>query len=171
MFFLFSVHKHINDDTQCDMLVMGICNPMGEDNTYNGLYLTRNELKNIIEKRSMLNLPVKTEHAGSTVGRVVSTFLNEQGQLQCVMNIETESLPGDLARGFIRKGIAADLSLGYTVDIRHHDQKLKATEKTILEVSIVRKGARNGCHIIAYEDDRNNIVYKDNNAWSEFDLT
>ena len=153
------------------MLVMGICNPTGEDDTYNGLYLTRNELKNVVSNQSMLNLPVKTEHAGSTVGKVVSSFLDDQGRLQCVMQIETESLSADLARGFIRKGIAADLSLGYTVDIRNHENKLKAAEKKILEVSLVRKGARTGCHIIAYEDDRKNVIFKDANAWKDFDMS
>ena len=153
------------------MLVMGICNPTGEDDTYNGLYLTRNELKNVVSSQSMLNLPVKTEHAGSTVGKVVSSFLDDQGRLQCVMQIETESLSADLARGFIRKGIAADLSLGYTVDIRNHENKLKAAEKKILEVSLVRKGARTGCHIIAYEDDRKNVIFKDANAWKDFDMS
>jgi hypothetical protein len=150
---------------------MGICNPTGEDDTYNGLYLTRNELKNVVSSQSMMNLPVKTEHAGSTVGKVVSSCLDDQGLLQCVMKIETESLSADLVRGFIRKGIAADLSLGYTVDIKNHDNKLKAAEKTILEVSLVRKGARNGCHIIAYEDDSKNVVFKDANVWKEFDMS
>jgi hypothetical protein len=150
---------------------MGICNPTGEDDTYNGLYLTRNELKNVVSSQSMLNLPVKTEHAGSTVGKVVSSFLDDQGRLQCVMQIETESLSADLARGFIRKGIAADLSLGYTVDIRNHENKLKAAEKKILEVSLVRKGARTGCHIIAYEDDRKNVIFKDANVWKDFDMS
>ena len=153
------------------MLVMGICNPTGEDDTYNGLYLTRNELKNVVSSQSMLNLPVKTEHAGSTVGKVVSSFLDDQGRLQCVMQIETDSLSADLVRGFIRKGIAADLSLGYTVDIRNHENKLKAAEKKILEVSLVRKGARTGCHIIAYEDDRKNVIFKDANAWKDFDMS
>ena len=153
------------------MLVMGICNPTGEDDTYNGLYLTRNELKNVVSSQSMLNLPVKTEHAGSTVGKVVSSFLDDQGRLQCVMQIETESLSADLVRGFIRKGIAADLSLGYTVDIRNHENKLKAAEKKILEVSLVRKGARTGCHIIAYEDDGQNVIFKDANAWKDFDMS
>ena len=153
------------------MLVMGICNPTGEDDTYNGLYLTRNELKNVVSSQSMLNLPVKTEHAGSTVGKVVSSFLDDQGRLQCVMQIETESLSADLVRGFIRKGIAADLSLGYTVDIRNHENKLKAAEKKILEVSLVRKGARTGCHIIAYEDDRKNVIFKDANVWKDFDMS
>ena len=85
------------------MLVMGICNPAGEDDAYNGLYLTQNELRNVVNSRSMINLPVKTEHAGSTVGKVVSSFLDDKGRLQCVMHIDREPAHG-LARGFIRKG-------------------------------------------------------------------
>jgi hypothetical protein len=86
------------------------------------------------------------------------------------MHIASDSLPADLTRGFIRKGIAADLSLGYTVDIRNHDDKLHAAEKKIIEVSIVRKGARAGCHITAYENDVRNVVYKPVDAWGAFNM-
>jgi hypothetical protein len=116
----------------------------------------------------MQNLPVMAEHSGSAVGIVISSFIDENGQLNCVMQIETDSLPAHLTREFIRKGIAADLSLGYTVDIRNHDNKLHAAEKKIIEVSIVRKGARNGCHITAYENDAKDVVYKPVDAWSTF---
>jgi hypothetical protein len=75
-----------------------------------------------------------------------------------------------LTREFVRKGIAADLSLGYTVDIRNHDDKLHAADKKIVEVSIVRKGARTGCHITAYESDANTLVYAPLDAWDEFNM-
>jgi len=62
------------------------------------------------------------------------------------------------------------LSLGYTVDIRNHADKLQAAEKKIIEVSIVRKGARSGCHITAYENDAQKIVYAPVDAWSAFKM-
>jgi len=152
------------------MLVTGICNPAGEANAYNGLYLTQNEIRSIVERGSMLNLPVMTEHSGSAVGRVISSFIDSSGQLNCVMQLEEKSIPADLTREFIRKGIAADLSLGYTVDIRNHANKLHAAEKKIVEVSIVRKGARSGCHITAYENDSHKVVYAPVDAWSAFNM-
>ena len=153
-----------------DMLVVGVCNPAGERAGYNGLYLTEAELRRVVQQGLMQNLPVMTEHSGSAVGSVVSSFIDAQGQLNCVMHIAKEGLPADLTRGFIRNGIAADLSLGYTVDIHNRDDKLHATEKKIVEVSIVRKGARQGCHITAYENDRRHIVYKPVDAWDAFDM-
>lgn len=152
------------------MLVTGVCNPAGEKDGYNGLYLTQDELRRVVQRGSMQNLPVMTEHSGSAVGRVISTFIDASGQLNCVMQIEENSLPAHLTREFIRKGIAADLSLGYTVDIRNHADKLQAAEKKIVEVSIVRKGARSGCHITAYENDSHKVVYAPVDAWSAFNM-
>jgi hypothetical protein len=152
-----------------DMLVMGICNPTGENDAYNGLYFTKNELWKLKDK--MRGVSVKTEHAGSAVGHVLSGFVDETGNLHCVMEIEQNSLPGALAQGFIRDGVASELSLGYTVDIKNHANGLKATEKKLLEVSIVRKGARNGCHIVAYQDTDRAVVYTTKDVWYTFDLT
>lgn len=152
------------------MLVVGICNPAGEADGYNGLYLTQNELRQVVSDGLMRDLPVMAEHSGSAVGSVISSFIDERGQLNCVMHLETKSLPADLTREFIRKGIAADLSLGYTVDIKNTDDKLQAASKKIVEVSIVRKGARDGCHITAYESDRHNVVFKPADAWGVFNM-
>ena len=153
-----------------EMLVTGICNPPGEKDGYNGLYLTQDELRRVVGQGSMRDLPVMAEHSGSAVGQVISSFIDASGQLHCVMQIEENSLPAHLTREFIRKGIAADLSLGYTVDIRNHEDKLHAAAKKIVEVSIVRKGARNGCHITAYENDAKKLVYAPVDAWSAFNM-
>jgi len=152
------------------MLVVGICNPAGEADGYNGLYLTKNELQHVVRDGLMRNLPVMAEHSGSAVGSVVSSFIDDRGQLNCVMHLETDSLPADLTREFIRKGIAADLSLGYTVDIKNRDDKLHAAAKKIVEVSIVRKGAREGCHITAYENGSRDVVYKPADPWGAFKM-
>ena len=81
---------------------MGVCNPTGEDDTYNGLYMTETELREIVRDNKMRNLPVKTEHAGSEVGHVVTSFLDASGNLHCVMQLSTSSIPGALAQGFVR---------------------------------------------------------------------
>jgi hypothetical protein len=86
------------------------------------------------------------------------------------MHLADDSLPAHLTREFVRKGIAADLSLGYTVDIKNHDDKLHAADKKIVEVSIVRKGARSGCHITAYENDAQTLVFAPVDAWDAFNM-
>jgi hypothetical protein len=153
------------------MLLMGVCNPTGEEDSYNGLYMTQTELARVVSDSKMRGIPVKTEHAGSEVGRVLTSFLDAKGNLNCVMELSQTSLASCLAQGFVRDGLALDLSLGYTVDIQNTDNNLQAMEKKIVEVSLVRKGARSGCHITAYQDEGRNVVFKNQNAWVTFDMT
>ena len=153
------------------MLIMGVCNPAGEDDSYNGLYMTATELSAIVRDNKMRNLPVKTEHAGSEVGHVVTSFLDASGNLHCVMQLSASSVPASLAQGFVRDGLALDLSLGYTVDIQNTDSKLHAKDKRIVEVSLVRKGARRGCHITAYQEEGQQVVFRNKDAWAAFDLS
>ena len=134
------------------MLIMGICNPSGEDTNYNGLYLTKAELQGLISEQSLLNLPVKTEHCGDNIGRIVSAYINPRDELQCVMELDDKKKAGAVVGGFIRDGLALELSLGYVVDVTHSEEKLKAGQKRVLEVSVVKKGARDGCYITAYEN-------------------
>jgi hypothetical protein len=149
---------------------MGVCNPTGEADSYNGLYMTATELQAIVRENKMRNLPVKTEHSGSEVGHVVTSFLDASGNLNCVMQLSTSSIPASLAQGFVRDGLALDLSLGYTVDIQNTDSKLQAKEKKLVEVSLVRKGARRGCHITAYQEDGKHVVFRNHDAWAAFDM-
>ena len=85
--------------------------------------------------------------------------------------------------GFVRDGIAADLSLGYSVDVRHSGahasapQRLQAGAKKVLEISLVRRGARRGCHVLAYQDSGRQTVYTapapapaGQCAWQTFDM-
>lgn len=162
------------------MLLLGTCNPPGEADGYNGLYLTDAELRAAVKEQTLLGVPVKTEHAGAEVGRIVSVFLGPKSELQAVLEVDENSLTGCLAGGFVRDGVAADLSLGYTVDVRHSSgsrsesdtsKRLQAGEKRVLEVSLVRKGARKGCHIHAYEDGgRVFVLDNTSDPWSVFDM-
>ncbi len=160
------------------MLIMGICNPRGEDLNYNGLYLTQQELNNLTSNHQLLNTPVKTEHCGENIGHIVSAYINPNNQLQCVMELDNTKNAGAVVGGFIRDGLALELSLGYVVDVKHSDDKFKAGEKRVLEVSVVKKGARDGCYIIAYENmgtvfyknqsTEQNIKPKQPSGWKEF---
>lgn len=135
------------------MLLYGSCNPRGEDETYNGLYLTQNEMRDTVKSRELIGVPVKAEHSGSAIGSIVSVEIGQDNRLYCLLEIDESSLPGSLTSGFIRDGVATELSLGYSVDVKNtDDNKLKAGKKNILEVSVVKKGARSGCHIVAVQD-------------------
>ena len=63
-----------------------MCNPRGERDEYNGLYLTGSELQRMVA--SIRGTPVKAEHTGETLGRVVSGFVSEEGTLNCVVRID-----------------------------------------------------------------------------------
>lgn len=134
---------------------MGVANPSGEADSYNGLYFTQNELQKLTQDQTLARVPVKAEHKGDPVGHIVSSFLDEQGKLNCVLHVDEREVEGAVCAGLVRDGIAAELSLGYQVDVKHTEQgeKLQAGEKHVLEVSLVRKGAREACYVTAYEED------------------
>ncbi|EKX36716.1 hypothetical protein GUITHDRAFT_117146 [Guillardia theta CCMP2712] len=134
------------------MLISGIANPAGETEGYNGLHLKDGEIDEIISGRQMIGIPVKIEHKGVGVGTVVSAFKDEQGRLNCILDITDDEIEGAIAQQWVRDNTASELSLGYTVDINQSEPqgRLSAGRKKVLEVSLVRKGARKGCHIYSH---------------------
>jgi hypothetical protein len=161
------------------MLVMGVCNPAGEAADYNGLYFTDAELRAMAGRR-LRDVPVKAEHRGQELGRVVSSFVDGAGRLNCVMHIAEDTVEGAIAAGLVKDGIAGELSLGYAVDVAHTGQKLQAGAKRVLEVSLVRKGAREACFVIAFEEEGQRTRFRKTEAaaadgphadpWALFDL-
>ena len=162
------------------MLLVGTANPAGEASSYNGLYFRQDELAAMVRTGDLHGVDVKAEHTGSTIGTVVSTFLSPCGALQCVLQLD-DSVEGAIAGGLVRDGIAADLSMGYAVDVRNSDtstgRRLVAGNKKTLEISLVRKGARDGCHIRAYEASGHYTACGDktkhhpHDTWGVFDLS
>ena len=134
------------------MLVLGVCNPRGEADSYNGLYFRQAELSDMVASKELHGLPVRTEHGTGDIGNIISTYVRSDGGLQCLMELKNRDLHDQIAQGFVRDGVALELSLGYTVDVKQTDDRFKATSKSVLEVSLVKKGARSGCHILAYQD-------------------
>lgn len=143
-------------------LAWGIANPAGEEDSYNGLHLKANEIDSIVEAKKLVGLPVKIEHKGVSIGKVVSAFKDHQNQLNCVFEVDTSELEGAIAQRWIEDNVAKDLSLGYVVNIdQTNPDRLQAGAKKILEVSIVKKGAREGCHIKSHLPDDIFKVFSD----------
>ena len=161
------------------MLLMGVCNPAGEKDEYNGLYFTDKELRQL--EGNLNNIPVKAEHKGDELGKIVSSFVYDEGRLQCLMRLN-DSVEGAIAQGLVKNGIASELSLGYSVDVEHSNNgnKLHTKSKKVMEVSLVRKGAREKCYVLAYEGDNGLVQFPrteqtsqitdDVHAWSMFNL-
>ena len=134
-------------------LVWGTANPEGLSDSYRGVYLSGGDISSMIEQVGAANssgvgIPVKLEHAGVTLGRVVSAWENK-GRLECVLEIDERVLEGSIGAEFIRAGVCKDLSLGYTVEMDQSKTtgSMQSRRKKLNEVSIVVKGARNKCNV------------------------
>lgn len=128
------------------MLVFGTVNPVGENNNHKGLYLTENDIQDIISSRQLNDKPVLLEHKGDAVGKVVSAWQND-GRLDCIFEINS-TVSGLFAQYFVQNGKTPELSLGYSVEVEHSaDGQILGGNKRVVEVSIVKKGARENCLI------------------------
>jgi hypothetical protein len=137
-------------------LLWGTANPEGLGPDYNGVYLTSNDIQGMVREINESTqrgevIPVHIEHRGVQVGRVVSAWEHDK-TMQCVLELDEGILEGAIGGEFVRAGICKDLSLGYSVDMsQSKTQKgLHMGKKKLKEISIVKKGARNKCHIHGY---------------------
>lgn len=139
------------------MYVWGTANPSGEPNeTYQGLYLRQRDIDDFV--REMPGKPVKVEHAGPSVGKVVHAWRNKNDGLDCILEInQHNSLDGAVIASLIHSQCAKELSLGYRVRMdmssaqtNGNNMQKAHLEKEIVEVSIVKKGMRPDCLIHAH---------------------
>lgn len=128
------------------ILVWGTANPVGvADSSYAGIYLTDKDIDSIVP--NMIGMPVKIEHKGRDVGKVVSAWKHD-GRMDLVLSLDGQSLESRLVSELVQRKKAKDLSLGYMVQMsKGVDGKMMASDKKVVEVSIVVEGARENCHI------------------------
>jgi hypothetical protein len=128
------------------MLVYGTANPVGyATNYYDGFYLTDADIDTITP--TMVGIPVKIEHKGGSVGEVVSAW-KHNGRMDLVLKIDDVGIESEFGKEFVKRGICKDLSLGYSVQMSKSAAGfIRASNKKVLEVSLVKAGARDDCHI------------------------
>ena len=131
-------------------LLYATANPEGIPN-HQGFYLNPTDIGDMVlqvEEGSHKGqpIPVHIEHKGVAVGRVVSAW-EHAGRLECVLQLDNTVLEGAIGTEFVRNGMCKDLSLGYTVSLENSAHGVRAKRKFLTEISIVKKGARNKCHI------------------------
>lgn len=130
-------------------LAYGTANPEGYDSTtYDGVYLTDKDLAEMTP--TMAGVDVKIEHMGKPVGKVISAWRNSErnGSMELVVEIDETLLQGAFASEFIKRKICKDFSLGYSMQLSAQPGgRVVSSHKKIVEVSIVRRGARDGCKI------------------------
>ena len=140
-------------------LLWGTANPEGLKDTYRGVYLNASDIASMVQQVAHANtsgqsIPVKLEHTGVTLGRVVSAWENK-GKLDCVLEINERVLEGSISAEFVRTGICKDLSLGYTVEMEQSKSGgIQSRTKKLNEISIVVKGARNKCNVHGFSSRR-----------------
>jgi hypothetical protein len=134
-------------------LVWGTANPEGLKDTYRGLYLNTNDISSMIQQVGEANqrgdpIPVKLEHTGVNMGKVISAWENK-GMMECVLEINEGVLEGSIGAQFLRSGICKDLSLGYTVEMEQSRAtgRIQSKRKKLNEISVVVKGARRHCNV------------------------
>jgi hypothetical protein len=133
-------------------LLWGTANPEGLKDSYRGVYLNTSDIRSMVEQVAQANaqgssIPVKLEHSGISLGRVVSAW-ESRGTLECVLEINERVLEGSIGAEFVRSGICKDLSLGYTVEMAQSGTgQVHARRKKLNEISIVVKGARQKCNV------------------------
>jgi len=129
------------------MLVYGTCNPAGENDAHTGVYLRKSDISRLVQSGALLELPVKIEHTGVSVGKVISAW-EHADRLDCVFRIDDNSIDSIFAQEFVRNRKCQELSLSYNVTMQHSEEGvLSGGRKELIEVSIVRHGARNDCNI------------------------
>ena len=129
------------------MLIWGTANPTGMDATdYDGLYLTDTDIDSMAD--SMHGKPVKIEHKGNSVGKVLSSWKYD-GRLDILIDVDSDNIEAALINEFVRSGKCNEFSLGYKVNMSAANNGALRTvgAKEAVEVSIVMKGARNNCFI------------------------
>ena len=133
------------------LILTGTANPEGEEDAYNGLYMTKGDIADAVRDNAMDGLPVKIEHKGVAVGKVITSWINN-GKMDLLIDVDEGIFEGNIVSRFVRDGVVNDLSLGYNVGLQFSEQSKTyvAAKKTYNEVSIVRTGARSGCHINGY---------------------
>jgi hypothetical protein len=140
-------------DKKRSTLVWGTANPEGLKGTYRGVYLNVDDIASMVQQVGQANLdgvpiPVKLEHMGVPMGRVVSAW-ERHGTLECVLEINESVLEGSIGAEFLRTGVCKDLSLGYTIDMEHSKKTgvTQSRRKKLNEVSVVVRGARHNCKV------------------------
>ena len=131
------------------MLVVGTASP-AESDSHTGVYLRNQDISRLIQSGALLNLPVKIEHTGTPVGQIVSAW-QYGDRLDCVFRINDDSIESLFAQEFVKSKRCPELSLSYSVTMQHsRDGTLSGEDKEMIEVSIVRNGARENCRIFGH---------------------
>ena len=131
------------------MLVCGQVNPPPLDSSYNGVFFGEND-DMMTKANSLRGIPLQVEHNPKCkIGEVLSGWIAPNGSMYALAEIHTSNISGAVTAAAIERGKFKDFSLGYKATMHRNPDtgQLQVKNKDIFELSIVKKGAREGCHI------------------------
>lgn len=138
------------------MRVWGTMWPEGENDDYKGYFLTKSDIKQCCSTGEFVGKPVKIEHKGGAIGKVESVWEHD-GRMDCILDVNESILEGAIAQKFVETGSCPELSISYRANF-HYSDSAKPGSKDWLEVSLVRKGARDKCKIWAYDSKKRHLT-------------
>ncbi len=133
------------------MLVCGQVNPppVEQNSVFFGIQ------DNFLDKaNSLKGLPLQVEHNSKcNVGKVISGWVCPDGAMWALAEINTSEIGGAVAAAAVEKGCFKEFSLGYKAQMFRNPENgsIEIGKKDIFELSIVKKGARDGCKIMYKE--------------------
>ena len=136
------------------MLVCGQVNPPPVSSQgYSGVFFSE---KDDMQGKAMAlkGTPLRVEHDDKVhVGKVLNGWTDAQGAMWALAEIDTRQLGGAMTAAAVERGQLGEFSLGYVTKMERNGGNVNATDKRIVELSIVKKGAREGCKIHMKADD------------------
>jgi len=134
------------------MLVCGQVNPPPVNSQgYSGVYFSeKDDMKG--KAQALRGTPLRVEHdEKKLVGKVLNGWTDSSGAMWALAEIDTRNMSGAMTAAAVQRGNLGEFSLGYVTKMQRETAGgVSVHEKRILELSIVKKGARDGCQIAAH---------------------
>jgi phage head maturation protease len=138
------------------MLVCGQVNPppVSSENYHGVFFSDKDDLEG--KAKGLKGTPLRVEHNhGVHVGKVLNGWTDAKGAMWALAEIETNHIKGAMTAAAVERGQLGEFSLGYVTQMsRASNGGVNVNGKRIIELSIVKKGARDGCRIEAHHDEQ-----------------
>ena len=131
------------------MLVCGQVNPPPVSSVgYSGVFFSEKDDMQA-KARGLKGTPLRVEHDNKMhVGQVLNGWTDSKGAMWALAEIDTQHMGGAMTAAAVERGHLGEFSLGYITKMqREAGGGVSVQEKRIVELSIVKKGAREGCTI------------------------
>jgi hypothetical protein len=131
------------------MLVCGQVNPPPvRSEGYTGVFFSdKDDMES--KARELRGTPLRVEHNDKVhVGQVLRGWTDARGAMWALAEIDTQHMKGAMTAAAVERGQLGEFSLGYVTKMqRETGGGVSVQDKRIMELSIVKKGAREVIYI------------------------